>query len=61
MYPLEELAKDINEKAPPKGMVSGVTLAYNAKSIEEVDDMINKAEKAGGMIEKLPQVFFGRI
>lgn len=61
LYPIEELAKDINEKEQPKrNGFSGVTFAYNAKSIEEVDDIIKKAEKAGGIIEKLPQrVFWG--
>ncbi len=59
LYPLEELAKDINEKEPPKkNGFPGLTLAYNAKSIEEVNDVINKAEKAGGTIEKSPH-FFG--
>lgn len=59
LYPIEELAKDINEKEQPKrNGFSGVTFAYNAKSIEEVDDIIKKAEKAGGIIEKLPQRVF---
>jgi len=38
LFPLEELAKDINEENPPKlskGGFSGVTLAYNAKSEAE--------------------------
>lgn len=61
LYPLEELAKDINEMEPPKkNGFPGLTLAYNAKSIEEVDEVIDKAEKAGGTIEKSPQhVFWG--
>ena len=61
LYPLEGLAKDINENEPPKrNGFSGITLAYNAKSLEEVDEIIKKAEKAGGRIEKLPQhVFWG--
>src|SRR5690625_1346324 len=39
LFPIEELAKDINEENPPelsKGGFSGVTLAYNAKSENEV-------------------------
>lgn len=61
LYPLEELAKDINEQNPPSGQsFSGITLAYNAKSAEEVDEMMKKAEKAGAKIVKLPQrVFWG--
>lgn len=61
LYPLEELTKDINELEPPKrGGFSGMTLAYNAKSVEEVNEVMEKAEKAGGIIEKTPQeVFWG--
>ena len=61
LYPLEELAKDINEQEPPVVTgFSGITLAYNAKSVEEVDDIIEKAERAGGKIVKTPQrVFWG--
>ena len=61
LYPLEGLAKDINENEPPNGKgFAGITLAYNAKSLEEVDEIIKKADKAGGRIEKLPQrVFWG--
>lgn len=61
LYPLEELAKDINEQEPPKGNgFSGITLAYNAKSKEEVDEMMEKARKAGGVVVKSPQrVFWG--
>ncbi|WP_153731422.1 VOC family protein [Sporosarcina obsidiansis] len=61
LYPLEGLVQDLNGKEPPevKGF-SGVTFAYNAKSREEVDEIMEKAEKAGGVIEKSPQrVFWG--
>ena len=61
LYPLDELAKDINEAEPPKGNgFSSITFAYVAKSIEEVDEIMKKAEKAGAKIEKHPQrVFWG--
>lgn len=61
LYPLEELAKDIHEHNPPSGKgFSGITLAYNAKSAEEVDEVMKKAEKAGATIVKSPQrVFWG--
>ncbi|MGP4106286.1 VOC family protein [Virgibacillus sp. L01] len=61
LYPLEELKKDINAEQPPvKQGFSGITLAYNAKSTEEVDDVIKKAEQAGGTVVKYPvRVFWG--
>lgn len=61
LYPLDELAVDINEEDPPRGKgFSGITLAYNAKSLEEVDEIIKRAEKAGARIVKTPQrVFWG--
>ena len=57
LYPLEELAKDVNQQNPPeigKGFV-GITLAYNTKSIDEVDEVMKKAESAGATIQKKPQ------
>jgi catechol 2,3-dioxygenase-like lactoylglutathione lyase family enzyme len=61
IYPLDELAMDINPKNPPTGQgFSGITLAYNARSTEEVDKILQKAEMAGGRIEKYAQkVFWG--
>jgi uncharacterized protein len=61
LYPLHELEKDINEDTPPVGTgFSGITLSFNAKSHEEVDAVIAKAELAGGKIVKSPQrVFWG--
>ncbi|MEI3607372.1 VOC family protein [Pseudogracilibacillus sp. SE30717A] len=57
LYPLEELAKDVNEDNPPEisNGFSGITLAYNAKSMEEVDEIIRKAELAGATIQKEPK------
>lgn len=61
LYPLERLAKDINEENPPSGSgFSGITLAYNAKSKEEVDRVMALAKAAGGKIAKEPKdVFWG--
>lgn len=61
LYPLEELAKDIDEKNPPSGSgFSGMTLAYNAKSKEEVDGVMALAKSAGAKIIKEPKdVFWG--
>jgi len=62
LYPLDLLAQDINESNPPliaQGF-SGVTLAYNVKSEQEVHDIIELARKAGAIIAKEPQkVFWG--
>ncbi|MGD6873753.1 VOC family protein [Sutcliffiella horikoshii] len=57
LYPVDELAKDVNEQQPPeteKGF-PGITLAYNTKSIDEVDVVMKKAESAGASIQKKPQ------
>ena len=61
LYPLEELAKDIDEKNPPIGTgFSGMTLAYNVKSKEEVDGVMGLAKTARGKIAKEPKdVFWG--
>jgi len=62
LYPLEGLAKDINESNPPAigNGFGGITLAYNAKSQEEVDGIFAKIESIGGKIAKSPQkVFWG--
>ncbi|MGM3000349.1 glyoxalase [Bacillus sp. AFS054943] len=57
LYPMEELAKDINNEAPPAISIgfSGITLAYNAKSMEEVDEVIKSAKLAGAKIIKEPK------
>ncbi len=63
LYPLDELAKDINEDNPPKlsaGGFGGITLACNMRSIEEVDAFFELIEQNGGNIAKQPQkVFWG--
>lgn len=62
LYPLELLAKDISNDNPPEicsGFV-GITLANNAKTKEEVREVIELARKAGATIVKEPQdVFWG--
>ncbi len=62
LYPLELLAKDIDGNNPPPvgNGFSGVTLAHNVKSREEVHQVIELARKAGAKIVKEPQdVFWG--
>ncbi|MGG0642988.1 VOC family protein [Sporosarcina gallistercoris] len=58
LFPLEQLAKDINEKNPPaisSGGFPGFTLAYNGKTIDEVDDIFNKVKEVGAQVIKPPQ------
>ena len=45
LYPIDELAKDINEESPPESadaQFSGITLACNMKSKEAVDEVMDK-------------------
>ena len=61
LFPLEQLAKDIDENNPParNGFV-GITLAYNVEHKEDVDSVIELVRSAGGRIVKEPQdVFWG--
>lgn len=61
LYPYEELAKDVGDEFNvERSKFPGVTLAYNAKSKEEVDEIVETAVKAGAKLEKKPQkVFWG--
>ena len=57
LFPIQELAEDVNKQNPPKvaGGFPGITLAYNAKSKQEVDEILNRVTLAGGTIQKEPQ------
>lgn len=58
LYPLEARAKDINAENPPAlsgGGFSGITLACNMKSQQEVDDFMAMVEQHGGKIVKPAQ------
>lgn len=63
LYPIEELAKDINAESPPllsAGGFSGITLACNMKSEAEVDQLMELVALQGGNIVKKPEkVFWG--
>jgi uncharacterized glyoxalase superfamily protein PhnB len=62
LYPLALLAEDINATEPPQiaSGFAGITLAYNVKSEEEVNEIMELAKKAGAVIAKEPQkVFWG--
>lgn len=61
LYPRDKLAEDISEADPPQGQgFGGITLAFNTRTQSEVDQVIQRAEAAGGKIVKQPQrVFWG--
>ena len=59
LYPRDELAKDANLSAHGGGF-SGMTLAYNARSREEVDAVLAQASAAGAKILKpAEEAFWG--
>jgi catechol 2,3-dioxygenase-like lactoylglutathione lyase family enzyme len=59
LYSRESLAEDAQVSHEGQGF-SGITLAYNTKSEQEVDDVIAQVEKLGATITKTPQkVFWG--
>jgi uncharacterized protein len=57
LYPREELAKDANVVADGHGF-RGITLAYNARSREEVESVLAQAQGAGANILKPAQDAF---
>ncbi|NJP37777.1 VOC family protein [Alkalicoccus luteus] len=58
LFPKDQLAEDIGA-APAEGF-TGMTLAYNTKSEQEVRDVLQAAHDAGGTIVKEAQrVFWG--
>lgn len=59
LYPREELAKDATVDSTGNGF-KGITLAYNTRSEEEVNTIINSFREKGVTIVKEPQkVFWG--
>jgi uncharacterized protein len=57
LYPRQELAKDANVSADGHGF-SGITLAYNARSREQVDAVLAEVQRAGAKILKPAQEAF---
>jgi catechol 2,3-dioxygenase-like lactoylglutathione lyase family enzyme len=51
LYPWDELAEDAHVRADGTGF-RGVTLAYNVRSEERVDEVLAEAEQAGGKVVK---------
>ena len=59
LYPLEELAKDISPDVSAQcGGFSGITLAHNVGSKDEVFAVIERARSAGANVVKEPQDTF---
>lgn len=61
LYPLDKLAEDIGPEIQPQPSgFSGITIAHNVRSKEEVAKVLSLAEKSGGSIVKPAQdVFWG--
>jgi predicted lactoylglutathione lyase len=57
LYPRHELAKDANVSADGHGF-SGIALAYNARTREEVDGVLAEAQRAGARVVKPAQDAF---
>jgi predicted lactoylglutathione lyase len=59
LYPFGNLAEDISPQVPvTRSGFSGVTLAYNARSKDEVVEIVRRAESAGARVVKEPQDAF---
>jgi len=59
LYPFEKLAEDISPDIPlTRSGFNGVTLAHNARSKNEVIDILRRAKSAGAKIVKEPQDTF---
>ena len=59
LYPLAELTKDVSESlSAERAGFSGVTIAHNVRTKEEVDAVLELAAKAGAKIEKPAQDTF---
>jgi uncharacterized protein len=59
LYPKDKLAKDVRISANRSGF-SGVTMAHNVKTNEEVDAIVELAVSAGEKLVNKPQdVFWG--
>ena len=57
LYPRQELAKDANVAAEGQGF-GGITLAYNARSREDVDAVLAEAQKSGAQLMKAAEDAF---
>ena len=59
LYPFEKLAEDANLPVHKERQeFCGVALAYNTKTKSEVEEVLEKARKSGGKVEKPAQDAF---
>src|SRR5262245_54330287 len=59
LYPCEYLAKDVGGHLPSEPpQFAGITLAHNVRSKEEVERVLQQAQRAGAKIEKPAQDAF---
>ena len=59
LYPWEKLAEDVGEKFKiEKSKFSGITLAHNVETEQEVEEVLKLARDAGAIIEKVGQKTF---
>ena len=59
LYPLENLAKDISPEVPiTRSGFSGITLAHNARSKDDVIAIVERAKSVGARVVKEPQETF---
>ena len=59
LYPLENLAKDISPEVPiTDSGFSGITLAHNAHSKDDVIAIVERARSVGARVVKEPQETF---
>jgi catechol 2,3-dioxygenase-like lactoylglutathione lyase family enzyme len=60
LYPYTDLAKDVSPDAEPGPIpkFAGITLAHNVRAKREVDELLARAQAAGGKIEKAGQDAF---
>jgi uncharacterized protein len=59
LYPIDRLVEDISPQlSATRGAFSGITLAYNARTKDEVVAVFEQVEAAGAAIVKAPQDTF---
>jgi len=59
LYPIDKLAEDISPEIPHnRGLFSGITLAHNVRTREDVIAVMDRAGAAGARIVKEPRETF---